>query len=158
MNWNFIIFYFYESLRRILSVIMFIIVSQVVIVPPDVCACHGAEYHFFVLRIFSIQDVMLDQHALVLAFEQGVAVNFPVEVVSELLVGVNELLDSPLALIQVDVLHLVALHKGLEIADLLSEGLLRVDLVSTSTMLVVLLLEVLVLNLQLLNHSLQRLH
>jgi hypothetical protein len=81
-----------------------------------------------------------------------------VEVLLQVLVGVDQLLDGLLLLIQVDLFHFVGGNDGLEVADLLSQGLLERSLPGLASVLAVLPLEVVVLGLELLYDSLEGLN
>ena len=117
-----------------------------------------SEDKILILGVLLSHAGILGEHLLVLAFEQGVSINLPSQVLPELLVCVDELFDGPLPLVEVDFLHLVAVYQLLEVADLLSQGLLRDHLVLLAGSFGALLSQNLAFNLLFLDDSLERLH
>lgn len=99
---------------------------------------------------------MGDKQVSVFALQESVSVSLSDQVFSQLLVGLDELLDGPFSLVEVDLLHLVAMHNLLEIVDLLSESFLGRDLVLLASTLGVFPFESLALSPEFLNDSLER--
>ena len=134
-----------------------ILVSEEARVAIHVATCGHSEDQILILGVLLGYAGVLGEHVLVLAFEQGVSVHLPGQVLPELFVCLDELFDGPLPLVEVDFLHLVAVDQLLEVVDLLSQGLLRGHLVLLACSFGALLSQNLALDFLFLDDSLERL-
>ena len=95
----------------------FPIIVQEVIVLRELGASLHVEDKAFVLSVFLVDNVVLDEQISEFGFKQVVPLNFPCHVLSELPVGEDQLLNCLLLLTRIDFLHLLTVQGLFELLN-----------------------------------------
>jgi len=133
-------------------------VSQVGSVSVEISSSGHSEEELFFFGVLFRDTCVLHEGLLVSALKESVSITLSAKVLSQLLVGADQLLDGVVLRTDVNLFHLMAVDELLQVRDLLSQNLFGGDLASLAGMSRVFFLEDLLLNPELLDDSLERFH